>query len=287
MTGRLSACALGLMLAACQPLPHPLADDMAAPPLPVLALKDMASVAVEPVSGVPQRTGEALASMMADQLQQANILGTTKGRNRQSYSLIGAAQSGGGAGTKIAWYLLDADGNVVGETASSVALVPNALTADNQAVLKSLVTSAAPALAQLLEDEAPKPDAGAAAPPDLHQVAIRPVTGAPGDGGKALASALEATLAQAQIAVVPSDSDKKPLAVVGTVSVAPAKNGRQQVKISWALIEPDGKQLGVVNQENAVPVGSLDGAWGEVAMAVAEAATPGILTLIDQAGGKS
>jgi hypothetical protein len=70
---------------------------------------------------------------------------------------------------------------------------------------------------------------------------------------------------------------------VGTVKLDRPQNGRQRVAITWALLEPDGKQLGIVTQENAVPQGSLDGRWGEVANAVAEAAAPGILALIEKA----
>jgi hypothetical protein len=48
-------------------------------------------------------------------------------------------------------------------------------------------------------------------------------------------------------------------------------------------MDPGGKQLGVVKQENAVPQGSLDGRWGDVANFVAAAAAPGILAIIEKA----
>jgi hypothetical protein len=61
------------------------------------------------------------------------------------------------------------------------------------------------------------------------------------------------------------------------------QNGQQHVAITWALMDPGGKQLGVVKQENAVPQGSLDGRWGDVANFVAQAAAPGILAIIEKA----
>jgi hypothetical protein len=72
--------------------------------------------------------------------------------------------------------------------------------------------------------------------------------------------------------------------LTGTVTMSPADAGKQQhVRIGWALLRGDGREIGQVSQENAVPAGSLDGAWGDVAYAVATAAAPGVLALIERA----
>ena len=112
---------------------------------------------------------------------------------------------------------------------------------------------------------------------------VFPVTGAPGDDKQAHTAAMTAALAQEKLTVVPGERGADALAVVGTVTIDRPQSGHQRVAITWALLEPDGKQLGVVTQENAVPQGSLDGRWGEVANAVAQAAAPGILALIEKA----
>ena len=65
--------------------------------------------------------------------------------------------------------------------------------------------------------------------------------------------------------------------------MSPADAGKQQVQISWALRRGDGREIGQVSQANAVPAGSLDGAWGDVAYAVATAAAPGVIALIERA----
>ena len=62
-----------------------------------------------------------------------------------------------------------------------------------------------------------------------------------------------------------------------------SKAGQQRVEVSWALQRRDGREIGQVSQENAVPAGSLDGAWGDVAYAVATAAAPGVVALIERA----
>ena len=91
-------------------------------------------------------------------------------------------------------------------------------------------------------------------------------------------------LAQAKLTVVPGEpGGTQALSVVGSVALDRPQNGQQRIVITWALVERNGKQLGVVKQENAVPQGSLDGRWGDVANLVAAAAAPGILAIIEKA----
>ena len=47
------------LLAACQPLPHPFADDVPPPGSPILTLRDNASVTIAPVDGTPRATPAA------------------------------------------------------------------------------------------------------------------------------------------------------------------------------------------------------------------------------------
>lgn len=250
-----------------------------------MALKDTAGVTVAPVAGVPAAAQEALADAMAAALQDVEILATTQSRNHGSYSLLGAVRKGDGkdAGSlTVIWRLVDPDGRDLGQATGSAAVAPDALSRGDPEALKRLAAAAAPAVALLLQDEAPVP-AAPSDKPDLREVAVWPVTGAPGDGRQALTRAMAQALARAQITVLAGEGDGKGLAVVGTVNVAAAKAGLQQVRITWALLEPDGKQLGIVSQENSVPAGSLDRIWGDVAFAVAEAAAPGIVALIEKA----
>lgn len=277
---------LCLQAAACQPLPHPFAEDRPPPRAPIMALKDTAGVTVAPVAGVPAAAQDALADAMAAQLQDAEILATTQSRNHGSYSLLGAARNGGDgkdAGSlTVIWRLVDPDGRDLGQATGSASVAPDALSRGDPEALKRLAAAAAPAVALLLQDDAPVP-AAPSDKPDLREVAVWPVTGAPGDGRQALTRAMAQALARAQITVLAGEGDGKGLAVVGTVNVAAAKAGLQQVRITWALLEPDGKQVGIVSQENSVPAGSLDRIWGDVAFAVAEAAAPGIVALIEKA----
>ena len=64
------------------------------------------------------------------------------------------------------------------------------------------------------------------------------------------------------------------------VTVAKPTAGKQNVKIVWHVRRQDGNEIGTVGQENDVPAGLLDGAWGDVAYMVAVSAQDGIMTLV-------
>ena len=78
-----------LSLAACQPLPHPFADDVPKPGSPMLTLRDSASVAIAPLQGGPQATAEKLAPAMAKALQDRDIAASDRTASVASYQLDG------------------------------------------------------------------------------------------------------------------------------------------------------------------------------------------------------
>ena len=60
------------LLVACQPLPHPFADDVPRKGSAILALRDSASVTIAPIKGTPRATAEKLGPAMAAALQAKN-----------------------------------------------------------------------------------------------------------------------------------------------------------------------------------------------------------------------
>ena len=112
-------------------------------------------------------------------------------------------------------------------------------------------------------------------------VAVVPsVTGAPGDGNSALASALQGELSRQGVAV--TEQTASAYRVEGKVIVGAAKEGKQAIQIDWRVKDPQGKALGTVSQKNEIPEGSLDGSWGKTADAAAAAAAQGIVKLLPQ-----
>ena len=68
--------------------------------------------------------------------------------------------------------------------------------------------------------------------------------------------------------------------IIGNVSLDSGRQGRQEVEISWQVLDPGGAEVGVVAQKNTIAAGSLDRRWGRVADAIAAAATLGVADLL-------
>ncbi len=137
-----------------------------------------------------------------------------------------------------------------------------------------LAKAEAPRIGNLVEEPA------TAERKPIRQLYVRTVDGAPGDGRNALPSALTYLLKQHGYTVTTDPQASGTITLAGTVTVDPAKAGQQHVKIAWHVLKPDGTDVGQVSQENDVPPGTLDGKWGEIAMAVALAGVDDIVRVI-------
>ncbi len=273
---RAGGVALLLALAACQPLPQPFAEDAPPPDAPIMTLKDSAGIVVQPIAGGPAPLAEA----MADALRNADVPASTQVSNRGSYILVGSAEerplAGDRAHITLHWELRGPDGSAAGTYDQATESSAARWRAGEATLLKELVAAAAPAIAEMLQEE------GAVGVDSEQRVAVPPVTGAPGDGTRSLARAMELALRQASISVAEGNAPTgKHFIVAGKVTMGPAAEGKQKVTVSWTLLGPDGSQIGQVNQENAIAAGSLDGRWGDVAYAVAKSAADGIVALLD------
>ncbi len=271
----------GLALAACQPMPHPFADDRPPPKSAALMPPDSPGVLVMPVTGA-DATGPRLAEAMAAALRDNDVPADTTAANRGSYRLAGTAsaepEAGGMSRVTIAWELRDGVAMPIGH-ASASAEVPSGPWENGEVVPPPALTRPVAAeLAKLIISNVPAPAA-----PAQMVVAVKGVSGAPGDGNTTLSRAIGDILSHRDIALAKAGGDRPAYVLSCTVTVAPAGAGQQQVKLDWELARPEGQAIGHVNQENAVPTGTLDGPWGDIAFAVASAAGPGITTLIEGA----
>jgi hypothetical protein len=269
-------------LASCQPLPHPLAASAPPPDAPIMTLKDGAGIAVAPFAGVPSPLAGQLAEAIAAALRDADVPASTAARNRASYTLRSTAEERDAKGDRativLHWQLLEPGGKSVGDHEQSVASDLSSWHAGSPPVLEALAKTAAPSIAQLLQEDGATADEGG------EGLVVLPVAGAPGDGAKTLAEAMRHALQRASIEVAAGSAagDGKSLTLLGTVALTPAAKNQQDVTITWSLRNSDGKQIGEVKQQNRIPAGSLDGAWGDIAYAVASSATPGIAALLDR-----
>jgi len=275
---RFAVVAVLFVLSACQPLPHPFAQDVPPPSSGVLTPPDSAGVMVEPIAGAPEPTAHDLAAAMVAALQGEDVPASTDASNRGSYRLTGKATTtdigGGNLLINLAWEMRDAKG-VPTSRQDATLTMPAATWKQGGKGIAELANQSAPFLARMVESTTPAPRL------DIDPlIAVRTITGAPGDGDQSLSQAMADALRRSNLALVANPDDKPGFLVQAVVAVAPPADGKQQVTISWSLLRADGGQIGQVKQENAVPAGSLDGAWGLTAYDVANAAAPGIAALI-------
>lgn len=297
--------ALPLLLAACQPLPHPFADYAPKPGSSLLALPDTTSVSIAPIEGRPRAFAEKLAPALAKALQKRNIAAsatTTSLTSRELDGLIHEIPAVDGETTLLAlWRVRDSRHRLIGTRVVRINGAPQDWRAADKNAVARAATIVADDLTLLLHGTppvkaAPVPAAGtgasALAKPGVaakaaatHKLRLRigAVTGAPGDGDAALARAMALLLAEQGMAIVTDPKAPADLRLDADVSVGKARAGKQHVKIVWHLRRPKGGEIGTVGQQNDVPAGLLDGTWGNLAYAVATAAEGGIRQLVARA----
>ena len=270
------------LLVACQPLPHPFADDVPRKGSAILALRDSASVTIAPIKGTPRATAEKLGPAMAAALQAKEIAASDRTASLGSYELIGRIKEMVPAGGKMAlvaaWELRDPSGQWLGERAEQLDAPAADWEEGKDEMVAQLAAASAEQLVALLQDTAPtEAEIGG-----RTRLRVGSVEGAPGDGSEALARAITELLKKQDLAIITDQHAEADLILTGEVAVARPKAGKQNVKIVWHLRLKDGGEIGTVGQENDVPAGLLDGPWGDVAYMVAVSAQDGIMQLVSR-----
>jgi hypothetical protein len=276
------AAAAMALLVACQPLPHPFADDVPRKGSAILALRDSASVTIAPIKGAPRATAEKLGPAIAAALQAKEIAASDRTASLGSYELIGMIKEMAPAGGKVAlvaaWELRDPSGQRLGERAEQLDAPAADWEEGKGETVAQLAAASAEQLVALLQDAAPtEAEIGG-----RTRLRVGSVEGAPGDGSEALARAITELLKKQDLAIITDPHAEADLILTAEVAVARPKAGKQNVKIVWHLRLKDGGEIGTVGQENDVPAGLLDGPWGDVAYMVGVSAQEGIMQLVSR-----
>ncbi len=252
----------------------------------ILTVTDSAGIYVEPVQGTAPGQEPIVAEAMAEALRGLEVLANAQHAGKRNYHLIGDAREteiqDQTARVAITWILKGPDGAIVGQDRVTLVLP---LAAWQQATPKALARSfsaSATTLAGLLQDD---PTSLRAVDPTA--IVIRMAEGAPSDGGTLLPRTLQFLIKQKNYPVTLEQNSTPAPTIQPVVMVSPAqKTGFQHIAIHWRVFNAQGGLLGSVDQENDIPVGSLDRSWGELAGIVAQAAVGDILKLLDQAALK-
>jgi hypothetical protein len=257
----------------------------------LLTVRDSAGISVQTIEGGPPATAQKLGAAIASALGKRDIPASNRTTSLGSYLLYGRLEAqrprAGKAALTVHWRLQDSGGHPVGERTARLEAPTRAWEAGDETIIANLAEASAAEIAPLLADEGPA--AVTAAADGRTRIVIRPVSGAPGDGAKSLANAIATVLKRQDLAVLDDPNAKADIILDGEVTIVPVKPDKQHVKIVWRVRRADGAEIGTVGQENDVPKGLLDGAWGDVAYSVAIAGADGLMQVIARAGaeGKS
>lgn len=262
-SSRLIALALTLALGACGQLPQPFAHDAGDATAPT-ALRPADATGVV-VDGSP--CDPTLGAAVIDALGDAQVPASAAGGNLGSLWLN--CDSGIGGATFV-WTLSDAQGETLGEFEQSAVA---------GAAFDSLAHDAALRVLALLGRDMAPPVVAAPRP----ALVVAPITGAPGNGRMALARAMAGAL-EWRGATLAAEPGEGTLLVLGTVIMSDAEPGVQRIEVVWEVLKPDGQRLGIINQANTLPAGTLYGEWGNIAAAIAAGGAAGVLDLLDRSG---
>lgn len=258
-------------------------------------------VAVAPIIGTPPQVATDLTDALVAAGKDRNLT-LIPGGSGGNYTLRGylvATNERGGAKISYIWDVTDAQGGRVARVSGDEMISGRASgdpwAAVDSAALRSIAGKTTSQLAATLSRGGGAPSAVAASEPSPattataapaaaksakpNGVVVAPVAGAPGDGQRSLTTALKKRLYAGGIKLANGTTDNVYM-VKGSVVLSEASGGKQSIRIDWLVLDPSGRKLGTVSQQNTIPRGSLNGPWGAVADAAAGAAAAGIIKLL-------
>lgn len=280
------ALALALLLSGCGSLPQPFfgapghnAQRLVKPPPPRLAVPMPTDILL------PDAQARALAAAIADNLTAREVPAIAAPVQRGDWALlITAAQKGNAI---VPTYAVR---NPAGEDQGSTDGKPVTIAdwgAGRPDMLLQAASDAGPPVADMLTQIQARLQQ--ADPNSLYnrpaRVFVPAVTGAPGDGDQSLAKQMRSHLAQLGPSVQ-DKSDDADFVVQGLVRAVPIAGRQVRIEIQWVVSTPEGKEHGRVVQLNEVPAGTLDGYWGEIAVAIATEAASGVKDVILTQSGR-
>lgn len=267
-------------------------------------------MSVAPIIGAPQKEAQALTQALIVAGKERDLIlspGTSGGDYTLRGYLVASAES---RGSKISyiWDVTDTKGERVARVSGEETIAKRAgrdpWSGVDAAALRSIADTTTSKLAASLGKSSRSTRtatassgvpgstsvgattaAVAAKPSGPTMALVSPVSGAPGDGRVSLTAALKKKLYASGVKLAGGAASGNIYTIKGSVKLSDSTAGKQNIRIDWQVIDPSGKRLGTVSQENSIPKGSLNGPWGAIADAAAGAAADGIIKLLPKSRG--
>ncbi len=265
---------LAALVVACGPLPRPFKPGMKDRDNPLLLPGESEGIVVAPVADAPPSFSGPLADMMAAALQRMDLPASTDGTLRRAYLLEGRMRledlERRSVDLVIAWRLSDRDGSPIGTWEFRERVPLGDWTTGVEPLLGRIVAESAPAIAALV-----RPPATSARPRARPRLRIGTISGAPGDGNKALAVAFRAVLRRAGLPLT-DDPTRAAAELSGKVETRPAAAGKVRLTILWTLRDREGRTRATFRQGNEVRRDRIESRWGALAYDIATAMAEGL-----------
>lgn len=247
------AAAVVVALSACGPVPAPFKrsfDEKVETDL-VHAPIDRALI-VEPVQGVPPDSSALLVDTVVRLLQENDIPATANPGVTGDRVLLGTAEPYDGR-PGILWEMISTTGN------PPFRLVTDAL---NREATNSAVV--ADQLVRGLKAELLARSGRLTVVRPQQKLWIGTVTGAPGNGNRALPVAARANLDRAGIPLA-ATPEEATLVLKADVALLDMTETRDRLVLGWYVATPAGEKIAELGQDVAIEKGALDGDWGVLA----------------------
>jgi hypothetical protein len=283
MTARALLLAACLLAAGCMRLPMPFEPGSTPSPAPAsLTRPPPARIVIPPPAsaGLSEDRAGRFAADLASALQALEVPATAAGIRNPRYQLLVNGETESGR-VRLTYSLAGPDGTQIAATGGPRPVSAGAWAEAAPDTLRAVAAEAAPAIARMLGavEARARDAAGGGLARGLPTATLPAITGAPGDGARALDRALRAAFERAGIVVAPEGADAE-FRVAGAVATAPVGRAQERVEITWTVSRADGLELGRVAQLNEIPRGALNGLWGDVAVIVADQAAQGVAEVI-------
>ena len=267
-----------MLVTACGQVPQPFRPSGQKTAVVARAPGPSTALVVLPLQGTDGIPLDALSDRVVIELQKAEIAATTATIPNR-YQLAGEVRRlrGDGPDTTLAfrWTLLDPSG-VATDSLDHVEQVAAAdWTTARPIAIRGLAVTVAAHLVRLVNGDLPV--AEEVQPP--ARIGLAGISGAPGDGNRALDTAIRAALAKQGLTLGPtSDATRATLEL--HVAVTPADKTNDRVTLLWLVRDATGRERGRLEQQNTVPAGRLNRRWGDIADLAAGAAAPDLARIL-------
>lgn len=272
---------LVLTLGACAQVSQPFRHSYTGADTTALRLLDTGMVRVLPLQGASRPTVESFSDGLVEALKLRNVPATAAAISNPTYWLQGFVQTPEADQDRaIIWRFAGPNKETLAEYRQPISATEFQWVHGDGPLMAKTMQQAADLVALLIQDEQ---EAEIAQNPVDDQVyfVVDAVVGVHGDGAAALHRAMTLTLGQYG-AVVRPEGHPAAYHLLPAVDIAPPHDGQQRVHIQWRLLDAQDQELGVVNQYNKVPAGSLEGEWGSMAFMIAQAAIQGIGNMVEE-----